>query len=145
MTEPDQEIDIRVTETGYGSLKPITVIEAFKTTVANHGDCNALASQTKVNVWNGLFYSDASDYAVISHLQPLPNPSGRAVRLEVLVLEGLLQRLYVVCEDTGSPKGGQVQDREYLGLQRGMTVSHHSTQQYLFPDKVGVVFLSRHG
>lgn len=50
MTEPDQEVEIKVSESGFGSVKPITVIEALKSTVANHGHCNAMASQTKVDV-----------------------------------------------------------------------------------------------
>jgi hypothetical protein len=50
VTEPDQEIEVQVAERGFGSLKPITVIEALKATVANHGTCNAMASQTKIDV-----------------------------------------------------------------------------------------------
>ena len=50
VTEPDQELEPKIAESGYASLKPITIIDAFKNTVANHGTRNALASQTKVDV-----------------------------------------------------------------------------------------------
>lgn len=50
VTEPDQEIEIKVDEKGYGSMKPITVIQALKNTVEKHGNCKAMASQTKVDV-----------------------------------------------------------------------------------------------
>jgi hypothetical protein len=50
VTEPDQEIVPRIDEKGYGARPPVTIVEAFRSTVAKHGDCNALASQTKVDV-----------------------------------------------------------------------------------------------
>jgi hypothetical protein len=57
VTEPDQEVEVKVAESGFASIKPITIIEAMKNTVRLHGSCKALASQTKVNVRNHLgFY-----------------------------------------------------------------------------------------
>ena len=50
ITEPDQELMPTIGEKGYASKKPVTIVEAFRTTVAKHGNCNALASQTKVDV-----------------------------------------------------------------------------------------------
>lgn len=50
ITEPDQELVPTIGEKGYASKKPVTIVEAFRTTVAKHGNCNALASQTKVDV-----------------------------------------------------------------------------------------------
>ena len=50
VTEPDQEIEPKIAASGFASRKAVTVIEALKTTVQKHGSCNAMASQTKVNV-----------------------------------------------------------------------------------------------
>jgi len=50
ITEPDQELVPTIGEKGYASKKPVTIVEAFRATVAKHGNCHALASQTKVDV-----------------------------------------------------------------------------------------------
>eukprot|EP00428_Durinskia_dybowskii_P074389 CAMPEP_0170405002 /NCGR_PEP_ID=MMETSP0117_2-20130122/26943_1 /TAXON_ID=400756 /ORGANISM="Durinskia baltica, Strain CSIRO CS-38" /LENGTH=656 /DNA_ID=CAMNT_0010662077 /DNA_START=51 /DNA_END=2018 /DNA_ORIENTATION=+ len=71
VTEPDQEIEIKVDEKGYGSMKPITVIQALKNTVEKHGNCKAMASQTKVDgeltpwkfwTWTD-YYNDCMSFA----------------------------------------------------------------------------------
>mmetsp|Transcript_19222 Transcript_19222/g.32520 ORF Transcript_19222/g.32520 Transcript_19222/m.32520 type:complete len:659 (-) Transcript_19222:312-2288(-) len=49
VTEPDQEIAIKLTESGFGARPPTTLVEALLNTVEKHGDANAMGVQTKVD------------------------------------------------------------------------------------------------
>lgn len=50
VTEPDQEIEIKLGSSGFSALPPQTVISAFIKTVELHGDEKALAAKEMVNV-----------------------------------------------------------------------------------------------
>ncbi len=50
VTEPDQELPPRIGTTGFAARKPVTIVEAFRASVAKNGNGNALAAQTKVDV-----------------------------------------------------------------------------------------------
>ncbi len=55
VTEPDQEVEVRVADSGYGARPPVTLIEVMKKTIKEHPTAKALASQTKVDV-SDLFF-----------------------------------------------------------------------------------------
>ena len=48
VTEPHQCKDPVLTESGFGAIPPITVIDLFKQVVEKHGDCNAMAVKRPV-------------------------------------------------------------------------------------------------
>ena len=50
VTEPDQELEPKIGQSGFASVPAVTIVDALRLTVAKHGNCNALASQTKVDV-----------------------------------------------------------------------------------------------
>jgi hypothetical protein len=50
VTEPDAVAPIRMGSSGMAARQPITIIEVFKRTLANHGHRNALAMKRKVGV-----------------------------------------------------------------------------------------------
>lgn len=72
VTEPDQEIDIKMEPKGYGAKQPRTVIEAFKETVSKHPQEKAMCSKEvlpdgslsdwKVWTWEK-YYADCENFA----------------------------------------------------------------------------------
>jgi hypothetical protein len=72
VTEPDQEIDIRMEKDGFGAEEPLTVIDILRDTVENHGDEHAMAIKRPVKgkipdewkywTWND-YYHDAEAFA----------------------------------------------------------------------------------
>jgi hypothetical protein len=50
VTEPHQELPPTIAKTGFASIPAVTVVEQFRATCAAHGNANALACQTKVDV-----------------------------------------------------------------------------------------------
>ena len=49
-TDPAVCVDLRVDATGFGSIKPQTVIDIFQDTVSKHGHRNAMATKQAIDV-----------------------------------------------------------------------------------------------
>ena len=52
VTDPTAYLEPKIDKTGYGAKAPKTVIQVFRETVRKHGNQNALACKTNVNVSN---------------------------------------------------------------------------------------------
>mmetsp|Transcript_28982 Transcript_28982/g.57851 ORF Transcript_28982/g.57851 Transcript_28982/m.57851 type:complete len:661 (-) Transcript_28982:143-2125(-) len=49
VTEPDAQINIKIDQSGFGSIAAKTIVQVFRETVRKHGDRNAMAFKAKVD------------------------------------------------------------------------------------------------